>query len=414
MFESKQDIVGLEIGTSKICAVVGRLNAEGALNIVGIGQSTSSGVRKGEVVDLELVERDVRLAISEAERMSDTEVRSVYLGVSGNHINGFNNRGVHTIVSADRQITGEDMDDVVKNAKAINLSADDHLIHAIRQHYSVDGQEGIPNPDGMMGTRLEVDIHVVHGRKNQLRNAVNVVRNLQLDVESIAFNGLASALALLSYEQKELGTVVLDIGAGTVDYVVYANGAVKHTGVLGVGGDHVSNDLAIGLKMPLGQAEKLKVTHGSAYPGEGDNERKTTLPGTPGLPPRTVNIGKLKQIMNLRLEETFQIIAQQLNDEGVLDYLRAGVVISGGSSRIPRIKDMVERIFQMPVIKAVPQSLGGASSVLMQPEFSTGIGLVRFGAQQRRRRGYEGVAIGRSLKNKILGLLRGDSGRSVA
>ena len=247
MFNASSIIVGLEIGTSKVCAVVGELGADGALNVVGLGQARSRGVRKGEIADAQLAEEDVRHAIVEAEQMADVEIRSVYLGVTGGHLRGFNNRGVHPVVSADREISEDDVQDVIKNAKTINLPAQNHVIHAIRQHFLVDGQDGITNPVGMLGARIEVDVHVVHGNLNRLQNAIRVVKGLQLEVDDIVFNGLASSLALLTNEQKELGSLVIDIGGGTTEYVVYANGIIKHTGVLAVGGDHVSNDLAYGL-----------------------------------------------------------------------------------------------------------------------------------------------------------------------
>src|SRR6266478_5419019 len=243
MFDPASLIVGLEIGTSKICAVVGEVNAAGALNLIGLGQSRSRGVRKGEIADAPAVEEDVRNAIVEAEQMADVEIRSVYLGVTGGHIRGFNNRGVHPVVSADREISEDDVQDVVRNAKTINLPAENSVLHAVRQHFLVDGQDSITNPVGMLGARLEVDVHVVHGRLNRLQNAIRVVKGMQLEVDEVVFNGLASALALLTNEQKELGALVIDIGGGTTDYAVYANGIIKHTGVLAVGGDHVSNDL---------------------------------------------------------------------------------------------------------------------------------------------------------------------------
>src|SRR5688572_16883297 len=224
MFDSSSIIIGLEIGTSKVCAVVGEMNAEGSLNIVGLGQARSRGVRKGEIVDARAIEEDVRHAIVEAEKMANVEIRSVYLGVSGGHIRGFNNRGVHPVVSADREISEEDVQDVIKNAKAINLPAENYVLHAIRQHFLVDGHDGITNPVGMLGARVEVDVHVVHGNFNRLQNPIRAVKGLQLSVEAIVFNGLASSLALLTNDQKELGALVIDLGAGTTEYVVYANG----------------------------------------------------------------------------------------------------------------------------------------------------------------------------------------------
>src|ERR1043166_6219580 len=257
MFDSSSIIVGLEIGTSKVCAVVGEFDRNGAgLNIVGLGQARSRGVRKGESVNAVTAEEDVRQAIVEAEQMADVEIRSVYLGVTGGHIRGFNNRGVHPVVSADREITEEDVQDVIKNAKAINLPTENSVIHAIRQHFLVDGQDGILNPVGMLGARVEVDVHVVHGNCNRLQNAIRVVVGLQLEVEAVVFNGMASALALLTNEQKELGALVIDMGGGTTEYCVYSNGIIKHTGVLAAGGDHVSKDLASRPKRPAGPARK--------------------------------------------------------------------------------------------------------------------------------------------------------------
>src|SRR5499433_2929186 len=294
MFDSSSIIVGLEIGTSKICAVVGEMNPDSSgLNIVGLGQAKSRGVRKGEICDAPAVEEDIRNAIVEAEQMADVEIRSVYLGVTGGHVRGFNNRGVHPVVSADREISEDDVQDVIKNAKTINLPAHHHVIHAIRQHFLVDGQDGISNPVGMLGARVEVDVHVVHGNLNRLQNAIRTVKGLQLEVDDIVFNGLAASLALLSNEQKELGSLVIDIGGGTTDYVVYANGIIKHTGVLAVGGDHVSNDLAYGLKVPLRRAEQLKIEHGSALVEEAVKGQTITLSNELGLAPKVANLEHL-------------------------------------------------------------------------------------------------------------------------
>src|SRR5437870_9501665 len=285
MFDPSSILVGLEVGTSKVCAVVGELNDDGALNIVGLGQAPSRGVRKGEIVDAARAEDDVRAAIVEAEKMADVEIRSVYLGVTGGHVRGFNNRGVHPVVSADREISEDDAQDVIKNAKTINLPAQNHVIHAIRQHFLVDGQDGITNPVGMLGARVEVDVHVVHGCLNRLQNAIRTVKGLQLEVDDIIFCGLASSLALLGHDQKELGSLVIDIGGGTTDYVVYANGIIKHTGVLAVGGDHVSNDLAYGLKVPLSRAEQLKIEHGAAIMDEAAQGQTIALASDLSLQP---------------------------------------------------------------------------------------------------------------------------------
>src|SRR3989475_43737 len=226
MFDQSSVIVGVEAGTSKICAVVGEVNAADTLSIIGVGQSRSRGVRKGEIVDAALAGEDIRNAIVEAEQMADVEIRSVYLGVTGGHMRGFNNRGVYPIASVDRDISEEDVQDVIKNAKTINLPAQSHVIHAIRQHFLVDGRDGITNPVGMFGSRVEVDVHVVHGNLNRLQNAIRTVKGLQLEVDEIVFNGLAASLALLTNEQKEMGSLIIDIRGGTTEYVVYANGII--------------------------------------------------------------------------------------------------------------------------------------------------------------------------------------------
>jgi cell division protein FtsA len=347
MFDDPNIIAGLEIGTSKICVVVGELGPDGVPNIIGIGQSRSRGVRKGEIVNPEQVEEDLRSALSVAEEMANVEIRSVYLGVSGGHIRGFNNRGVHTVVSADREITEDDVQDVIKNAKAINLPADNSVIHAVRQHFFVDGQDGVTNPAGMLGQRLEVDMHVIHGHVNRLQNAIRLVRGTQLEVDEIVFNGVASSLAVLTGDQKELGALVIDIGGGTTEFVVYSDGAIRHTGVLAVAGDHVSNDLAYGLKVPLSRAEKLKLEHGAAVVDPVAKNQTITITNELGLALNSINAEHLQRIMSLRLEEVFLLIAEELERAGLTDYLRAGVFLCGGSSRAPGIVALAENVFQM-------------------------------------------------------------------
>jgi cell division protein FtsA len=394
MFDSSSIIVGLEIGTSKVCVVVGEMTAGNSLNLIGVGQARSRGVRKGEIAEPALAEEDVRNAIVEAEQMANVEIRSVYLGVTGNHIRGFNNHGVHPVVSADREITDDDVSDVIKNAKAINLPADHTIVHAVRQHFHVDGQSGVLNPVGMYGARVEVDVHVVHGHVNRLKNPIAVVKGLQLQVDEVVFSGLASALALLSNEQKELGSLVIDLGSGATEYVVYAEGVVKHTGILAVGGDHVSNDLAYGLKVPLGRAEQLKIEHGAALQDPELKGQTATCASEVGLPPKVINLEHLRRIMSLRLEETFHLIERELAPLGLLDRLRAGVFLCGGGARIPHIQKLAENTFQLPTYLGKTNSISGLKSALDQPEFATAIGLVKFGSLQQKRKPSNGLAHG--------------------
>lgn len=400
MFDDSNIVVGLEIGTSKVCAVVGEVNGEGGLNVIGLGQARSRGVRKGEIADIEQAQEDVRNAVVEAEQMADVEIRSVFLGVTGGHVRGFNNRGVHPVVSADREITDDDVQDVVKNAKAINLPPENSVVHAIRQHFFVDGQDDVTNPVGMLGSRLEVDMHVVHGITNRLQNSIRLVKGLQLDVEDIVFNGLASSLALLTGEQKELGALVIDIGGGTTDFVVYADGAIKHTGALAVGGDHVSNDLAYGLKVPLSRAEKLKLEHGSAFLEKECKGQTVTVTNELGMVLKVINVEHLRQIMSLRLEEIFHLIAQDLEQAGLADYLRAGVFLCGGGARVPHISRLAEQVLQMPVTHGQTQSISGLKSALDQPEFFTAIGLAKFGSFKNRKR--ESKSLFRGMFSRLL------------
>jgi cell division protein FtsA len=408
MFDHSSILVGLEIGTSKVCAVVGEVSSGGNLSIIGLGQARSRGVRKGEIVDPTLAAEDVRNAVVEAEQMADVEVRSVYLGVTGSHVRGFQNRGVHPVVSSDREISEDDVHDAVRNAKAINLPSENHVVHVIRQHFRVDGQDGILNPVGMLGARLEVDVHVIHGNFNRLQNPIRVVKGLQLEVDDVVFNGLGSSLALLSNEQKELGALVVDLGAGTTEFVVCAGGVVKYTGVLAVGGDHVANDLAYGLKVPMSRAEQLKVKHGAALVGPGLQGQTVMLDSDRGYTPRLVNLEHLRRIMALRLEEIFELIAHEVSQTGLLQHLRAGVFLSGGLSRVPEIQTLAERVFGLPVSLGRTHSINGLKSALDQPEFAAAIGLVRFGSFQVRKRNEGGSLAGRFRKkvNDLFGSTR--------
>lgn len=386
MFDSSSNITGLDIGTSKICAVVGEVTESGGLSIIGLGQAKSRGVRKGEIVDFNATVEDIRNAIVEAEQTADVEIRSVYLGVSGNHIQGFNNRGFHPVASHDREIMEDDVQDALKNARAINIPAENRIVHVVRQHFIVDGQEGILNPVGMHGARVEVDVHVVHGQLNRLQTSVRAVKALQLEVEEIVFSGIASALALLTNEQKELGSLVIDMGGGVTEYAVYSHGAIRHTGVLAVGGDHVSNDLAYGLKVPLGRAEQLKVDHGAAQPDDQLRGQLLGISNDLGIHEKNINLDHLRRIMSVRLEETFEIIAQKLDEAGALDHVREGVFLCGGCARIPEIKKLASRVFGLPVFIGKTNSISGLKSALDQPEFATAIGLARFGSFELRKR----------------------------
>ena len=404
MFSSKEIVTGLDIGTSQVTAIVAEIGPSNVANIIGLGQAKSNGVRKGEVVDADATSEDVRAALAEAENMSDEEIRSVYLGVSGGHVRGFINRGTHPVVSADRDISEDDVRDVVRNAKAVNLPNDHHVIHVVRQHFSVDGQPGIQNPIGLLGAKIDVDLHVVHGQANRLQNSIRIVRNLRMDVEDVVFSGLAGVLSVLTSQQKQLGTLVLDIGGGTVEYAVCCNGLVKHSGVLPVGGDHISNDLAYGLKVPLGRAEQLKISHGSALGGDHFRGQTVKLPDRITMPEKSINLEHLGRIMSLRVSEMLKLVESELLDAGCLDLVRDGVVITGGGARIKDILSLAEHVFGVPASIGTAKSVNGPRAILDQPEFAVGIGLAKFGVfellkQQERRVPQRGF--GQALKTLL-------------
>jgi cell division protein FtsA len=295
---------------------------------------------------------------------------------------------------------------VIKNAKAINLSAENRVVHVIRQHFLVNGQEGVRNPVGMVGSRIEVDVHVVHGNLNRLQNPIRAVKGLQIEVEDIVFNGLASSLAMLNNQQKELGALVIDIGGGTTEYVVYANGAIKHTGVLAVGGDHLSNDLAYGLKVPLSRAEQLKIEHGSAIVDPAVKGRTVQFTSDHGLPERPVNLEHLQRIMALRLEEIFELIAEEIQSSSLLHRIRAGVFLCGGGAHIPGIDKLAEDVFELPVVPGKTNCVSGLRSALEQPEFTTSIGLVKFGSFEQQKRSAARTSFTSGIKNTLSQLFR--------
>lgn len=388
MFAGKKIVTGLDVGTSQVTAVVAEDGASDAdmPRILGIGQAKSRGVRKGEIVDADLTTEDVRSALTQAEQSADQEIRSVYLSVSGGHVRSFMNRGAHPIVSAERDITKEDIMDVVKNAKAVNLPNDHHIIHTVQQHFSVDDHSGILNPVGLLGAKIEVDLLAIHGKTNRLKNSIQVVKNLRIDVEEIVFSGLAGALAVLNSQQKELGTLALDFGGGTIEYVVCYNGLIRHTGVLPVGGDHISNDLACGFKVPLGRAERLKIQHGSALNGRHLPNQRITIPDLVNQPEKTIRTEHLRHIMSLRISECFELIEKELEEAGCLNMVQSGVVILGGGARIPDIISRAEHAFGVPALVGVAGNVNGPAEVLEQPEFAVGIGLAKFGIFELRKR----------------------------
>ncbi len=358
---SKENIVvGLEIGTSKVCVAVADVRTDGSLKVLGVGQAASLGIKKGEIVDLESAHKCVRDAIADAEQKSDVSIRSAYVGITGGHIASFNNRGVVELPEDRDEIDEDDLEEVKRNARDVNIPSQNAFLHAIVQHYYVDGQDGVLTPVGMLGTKLEADYHIVHGVRTRVQNTIRCVKEIPLEVEDVVLNSVASAQVVLSQNQKNLGVLVIDIGAGTMDYLVYVDGAIKQSGVFGIGGDHVTNDICMGLRIPIGRADRLKLDEGSAILGNCLPGETLYLPPEPGFAGREIERETLNSIIHFRLREAFELLKRQLETEPYLRYLGAGVVLTGGCSLIHGINHLAEEILGLPVQPAQPPPLQGS------------------------------------------------------
>lgn len=372
-------LVGLEIGTSKVCVVVGEAKPGGPIRILGVGQAPSCGIRKGEIVDFENVHKCVREAIADAEDKSDVTIKSVFAGVTGSHIQAFNNRGCVNLPDDREEIEDADCEDVAISARDVNIPQQNAFLHTILQHYYVDGQGGVLNPNGMLGRMLEADFHIIHGVGNRIRNTVRCVKELGIEVEDVVFNGYASAQAILTQQQKDLGALVIDIGGGTTDFVVYVDGAVKQSGVLAIGGDHLTNDISMGLRIPMGKAERLKIdegdaTIGNAFPGE-----TIFLKDETGFAGREIERETLNTIIHYRLRETFDLIKRAIDTEPYLPMLGSGIVITGGCSHLRGIAALAQDVFNVPTGVAHSKATSGLIAASENPQFSTAIGLLRYG-----------------------------------
>lgn len=382
---SLDNIVGIEIGTSKICVLVATADERKGLKITGIGQSKSHGIRKAEISDPTLATNDLEIALQKAEEMSGIDITRAYLGVSGRHVKGMTNRGLHPIRSRDRGVTAKDVEIVVKNARSFELDDNYNRLHCIQQNFKVDDMDNIKNPVGIRGNNLTVEMHIIQGAYNRIENSIEVVRNNNVDVQEVAFNGLASALACLGSREKEHGALVIDIGAGTTDYLLYSGGRVRHSGVISVGGDHVSNDIAVGLEISAGAAEDLKLNHGSAIVLPDIQNRRVSL--TTGIEQMTrdFSLKSVQSIMNLRLTEIFEMIRNELEHKKLLHHCQAGVVLCGGTANTPHIEFLAERIFNARCSKGSARAIPSIHEKMDQPEFLTCLGLLKFGTFQIRR-----------------------------
>ncbi len=354
--------------------VVGEARSDGAIKILGVGQHPSAGVRKGEIVDPDTVQTCLHDALARAEERSDVEVNAVFLAVTGSHVQSLNNRGTIRVADEQMEINHEDLDEVKKIARDVPIPKENGYIHSIIQHYYVDGQEKILNPLGMVGQKLEADYHIIHGVKTRIQNTVKCVREVPLEVEDIVFSPVAAAQVVLNREAKNEGALLIDMGGGTTDYICFVDGVVVASGCVTVGGDHITNDIALVLKIPLARAEKLKVTHGSASLRNSESS-EIEIEGEPG---KTVDQDLLNQIMNARAFEMLNVIAEPLRKQGLLDKLGKGIFLTGGSSLMRGIAELTEDTFGVPVQKSGPASMSGPAALFENPQYATPVGLIRY------------------------------------
>src|SRR5216110_3527870 len=371
-------MVGLEIGTSKICVVVGEARLDGTTKILGVGQAPSRGVRKGEIVDFETAMKCVLEALSDAETKSDVMIKGVYVGVTGAHLQSFNNRGCVMLPEDRDEIDEQDIEDVKISAREVSIPVPNAFLHSIIQHYHVDGQDGVLNPVGMLGQKLEADFHIIHGVRTRIQNTIRCVKELPLEVEDVVFSGLASAQVVLTQQEKDLGALVIDMGGGTTDYVLYSEGAVRQSGCLAVGGDHITNDISMGLRIPMARAEKLKIEEGSCILGNCLPGEMILLKDDSGFAGKEIERETLNTIIHLRMREGLELLKRGLEDEPYLSYLGAGIFITGGCSLLNGIDHLAQEIFEMPAHVAHAQTASGLTSAVENPQFSTAIGLIKY------------------------------------
>jgi cell division protein FtsA len=374
-------IVGLDIGTTKICVIVAE-RTENGVDVVGIGTHPSRGLRKGVVVDIDATVDSIKHAVEEAELMADCEITSVFAGIAGGHIRGFNSHGV--VAVKDREVRDGDVKRVIDAAKAVAIPMDREVIHVIPQEFIIDDQDGIREPLGMSGVRLEAKIHIVTAAVTSAQNIVKCANKAGLNVIDIVLEPLASAEASLAEDERELGVCLIDMGGGTTDLAVFADGAIKHTSVLGLGGYHISNDIAVGLRTPFEEAERIKKKFGVAAARYLSCDDVISVPSVGGRRPRQVSRKILCEIIEPRVDEILSLARQSLVKAGLEDRIPSGVVLTGGCSALEGLQELAEEIFEAPVRMGVPSRIGGLQDVVRSPMYATGVGLALFGAAQAR------------------------------
>ena len=381
--ESKDLIVGLDIGTSKVVAVVAEMRPDGHYEIVGLGQHESRGLKKGVVVNIETTVASIQQALEEAELMADCKIRNVYTGIAGSHIRSFNSIGMVAI--KDKEVTDADVARVIETAKAVNSPTDQQILHVLPQEFIIDGQEDIREPIGMSGVRLDVKVHIVTGAVSAAQNIIKCVRRCGLEVQDLILQPLASSSAVLTEDEKELGVALVDIGGGTTDIAIFTGGSIRHTAVIPIAGDQITSDIAMALRTPTPDAEDIKVRYGIAKQVLAEPSERIEVPGIGDRGPRSLSRQALAAVIEPRVEELFSLVQQAIRESGYEELLSSGVVITGGTSQLPGLAELGEDIFLKPVRLGVPQYSGGLADVVRTPRFATVHGLLEEARMQRVR-----------------------------
>lgn len=375
-------VVGLDIGTTKICAIVGEVRDDGRVDIIGIGSHPSRGLRKGVVVNIESTVESIKKAVEEAELMAGVEIKAVYAGVAGGHIKGFNSRGV--IAVKDKEINRADIDRVIDAARAVAIPLDREVLHILPQEFIIDDQDGIKEPLGMSGVRLEAEVHIVTGAVTSVQNIIKSCHRAGLEVLDIILEPLASGEAVLTQDEKDLGVAIADVGGGTTDIALFLDGSIRHTAVLAIGGNHLTNDIAIGLRTPGLEAEKIKKRYGCALTSLVRDDETIEVPSMGGRPSRVLSRQLLSEIIQPRAEEIFELVNREIRKTGYEDRIASGVVLTGGTAIMEGIPEVAEDILELPVRRGKPINIGGLIDIVNSPMYATGVGLVLYGAKEER------------------------------
>ena len=380
MRENKELIVGLDIGTSKIVALVAEVPPEGGINIMGMGSAPSRGLKKGVVVNIEATVAAIQRALEDAELMANCKITQVYTGIAGSHIRSLNSHGMVPI--RDREVSQGDVDRVIETARAVNISTDQQVLHVLPQEYIIDGQEGVREPLGMSGVRMEVKVHIVTGAVSAAQNIVKCVRRCGLEVGDLILQPLASSLAVLNDDEKDLGVCLVDIGGGTTDIAVFTRGAIQHTAVLPIAGDQITNDIAMTLRTPTREAEDLKMQHGVALRQLADAREMIEVPGIGERGPRMLSKQLLSEVIEPRVEELYSLVQAELRRSGFEEQISSGIVLTGGSSQMKGMVELAEEVFHVPVRLGVPEYVGGLSERVRNPRYATSVGLLLAGLEK--------------------------------